>query len=100
MTDELRETVARAIEQIDAHQSLLDGDEGFRGDDLASWERRVIADAAIAAARPAILEEAAKVAETQAEANAKARVDRADDELAFEFRGIGKVIAAAIRHIA
>ncbi len=43
------------------------------------------------------VERCAKVAEEQTEANVKARQDRADDELAFQFAGLGKVIAAAIR---
>ena len=50
-------------------------------------------------ARNAALEEAARACEAQTEANAKARVDRADDALAFEFRGLGAVIATAIRKL-
>ena len=50
-------------------------------------------------ARERALDEAAEACEAQAEANARARVDRADDELAFEFRGLGVVIASQIRKL-
>jgi len=55
---------------------------------------------AFAAHRLSAIEEAANVAEQQSEVNARARIDRADDELAFEFRGLGNVIATAIRALA
>jgi len=46
------------------------------------------------------IERCAKVAEEQAQQNAQARRDRADDALAFEFDGLGSVIATAIRALA
>ena len=46
------------------------------------------------------VEHFAGVAEGKTRLNANARRDRADDELAFQFEGLGSVIAAAIREAA
>lgn len=70
------------------------------GDTFSHYHTREELDAAIAAVRPIIeaaaYARAAEVAREQTRLNAKARRDRADDELAFEFEGLGNVIATAI----
>jgi len=79
----------------------------FGGNDAAALRNMVAGDKTIAEFvrvvaehRLSAIEEAAKVVEQQSEVNARARIDRADDELAFEFRGLGNVIATAIRALA
>ncbi len=52
------------------------------------------------AAEAAAFEKAAGVAEEQTRLNVQARIDRADDDLAFQFQGLGNVIATAIRKLA
>jgi hypothetical protein len=60
-------------------------------DDIESIEQ------AFARHRIAVVEECARVAEQKTCRCAQDRTDRADDELAFQFHGLGRVIAAAIR---
>lgn len=66
---------------------------------FSSWNTRAPADLR-SALEAETIERCAKVAEEQAQQNAQARRDRADDALAFEFDGLGSVIATAIRALA
>jgi hypothetical protein len=73
---------------------------GMKGDDWSREKHTAIVAEYRASAFRAGMElaraEAARVAGEQARLNAGARRDRADDELAFEFEGLGNVISAAI----
>lgn len=99
MTDTDTQTLVERLQGPVQWGYMCLADGGFIADDTPLEAANFIearlsdADARVSEA----VERCAAICEEQTRLNVQARVDRADDELAFQFQGLGNVISTAIR---